>query len=90
MAQKLAASVWDMFEDFFYGSGKTVSFSKWTEFTTISGKNAGAGIIYHKGDSYIRINGMKLQILWNKHDRYGYETEAMKRELRFCTIVARR
>lgn len=89
VAQKLAASVWDMFEDFFYGSGKTVSFSKWTEFTTISGKNAGAGIIYHKGDSYIRINGMKLQILWNKHDRYGYETEAMKRELRFCNITRR-
>ena len=27
VAQKLAASVWDMFEDFFYGSGRAVSFS---------------------------------------------------------------
>lgn len=89
VAQKLAASVWKMFQDFFYGSGKGIAFSKWSEFLTISGKSASTGIMYHPHDNYIRINGMKLQILWSKHDRHGYETEAMKHELRFCNITRR-
>lgn len=89
VAQKLAASVWKMFQDFFYGSGKGIAFSKWSEFLTISGKSASTGIMYHPYDNYIRINGMKLQILWSKHDCHGYETEAMKHELRFCNITRR-
>lgn len=88
IAQKIANSVWKSFESFFYKNGKEVHFSKWSEFTAISAKSVKSGIMY-RGNGIIQIHNMVLKASIDKKDRYGYQQEALKRKVRFCSISRR-
>lgn len=87
VAQKIAFDVCDAFETYFFGNGKEIHFSKWTEFTSIAGASNATGIRYR--DGYLLVNQMKLKIAFSRKDRYGYETEAMTRDIHFCGISRR-
>ena len=85
ISQKTADYVWRAFYAFFYHGGKEIHFSKWSEFTTISSKSAASGIIY-RGNGIIEINKMVIKAVMDKKDRYGYQQEALKRPVRFCSL----
>ena len=87
IAQKIADSVWDKFESMIYGNGKEVHFSRWTEFTTISGKQNSTGIKYLDGT--VTVCSMSIPVILDKKDPYRYQREALQRTIRFCSIVRR-
>ena len=88
VAQKIAADVWKSFETYLYGNGKDIHFSKITEFSSIEGKSNTTGIIYR--DGYLEINNkVRIRVMTNKKDPYGYETEALSREVHYCKIIRR-
>lgn len=91
VGQAIADDVWDSFSAYLFGKGKVVRFSKWENFLSITGKDNKNNIIFH-------VNSMKLVVgtgkhkMWlrvkrNRHDCYGYEEEALTREVRHCRIV---
>ena len=49
VAQKLATSVWQKFEAYFFHDGKHIDFIPWTEFFSIEGKSNATGIVYRDG-----------------------------------------
>ena len=87
VAQKISASVWAAYEKLLYGNGQQVHFSKWSEFTTITAKANTTGIRY--ADGFVSINEMRLRVVFDKKDPYGYQREAMTRTVRYCGIHRR-
>lgn len=87
VAQKISASVWDGYQKLLFGNGNQVYFSKWSEFTTITAKTNASGIRY--ADGFVHFNGMKLKVRFDKKDPYGYQREAMTRDIRYCGIQRR-
>lgn len=87
VAQNIAASVWKAFESLLYGKGDEVKFSKWTEFTSMTAKVNGNGITYRNGTVF--INKMELPVMLDTKDTYGYQREAISREIRYCSICRR-
>lgn len=87
ICQKIAASVWKAFESLLYKDGEDVSFSKWSEFTAITGKSNETGIIY--SDEMVSINKMNLAVMVDKKDPYGYQREALTRGVHYCGISRR-
>lgn len=87
VSQKIAASVWNAFESLLYGKGDEVKFSKWTEFTSMYAKANNNGIIYRSGT--VRVNKMELSVMLDTKDIYGYQREALSRDIRYCGICRR-
>ena len=87
VAQKISSSVWDGFQKLIFGNGEQVHFSKWSEFTTIIAKTNTTGIRYT--DGFVCFNGMKLKVNFDKKDLYGYQSESMTRDIRYCGIQRR-
>ena len=87
VAQKISSSVWAAYEKLLYGNGQQVHFSKWSEFTTITAKTNASGIRY--ADGFVFINGMRLRMVFDRKDPYGYQREAMTRTVRYCGIHRR-
>lgn len=87
ISQKIAASVWKAFESLLYGKGDEVKFSKWTEFTALSAKSNNTGIVYRNG--IVFINKMELPVMLDTKDVYGYQREALSRDIRYCGICRR-
>ena len=87
VVQKLAASVWTAFESLLYGKGDEVKFSKWTEFTSMAAKSNNTGIVYRNGTVF--INKMELPVMLDTKDTYGYQREALSRDIRYCGICRR-
>lgn len=85
VCQKIAASVWKAFESLLFKNGKAVSFSKWSDFTAISGKSNTTGIRYHS--RVVFINKMVLPAMIDPKD--PYQAEALSREIRYCGIARR-
>ena len=88
VAQKLAADVWKKFEEYLYGNAEDIHFSKITDFTTIEGKNNATGIYYRDGVVHVGKK-LRLSVVRNRNDRYGYETEALSRKVHYCKLVRR-
>lgn len=87
VSQKIAASVWKAFESLLYGKGDEVKFSKWTEFTSMTAKVNGNGITYRNGTVF--VNKMALPVMLDTKDAYGYQREALSRDIRYCGISRR-
>lgn len=87
ISQKIAASVWKAFESLLYGKGDEVKFSKWTEFTSLSAKANNTGIVYRNGTVF--INKMTLPVMLDTKDTYGFQREALSRDIRYCGIGRR-
>lgn len=87
ISQKIAASVWKAFESLLYGKGDEVKFSKWTDFTALVAKSNSTGIVYRNGTVF--INRMELPVMLDAKDTYGYQREALSRDIRYCGICRR-
>lgn len=87
ISQKIAASVWKSFESLLYGKGDEVKFSKWTEFTALVAKSNNTGIVYRNGTVF--VNKMDLPVMLDAKDAYGYQREALSRDIRYCGICRR-
>ena len=86
VAQKLASSLWKAYEKVLFSTGKTVHFKKWTDFTSIEGKNNSTGIIYRDGLLlYGSKQYMKIPVLIDKNNQY--ETDAVKQRVKYCRII---
>ena len=85
VAQKAATDVWKKFEDYFFGEGKQIHFSRITEFKTISGKTNKANI--RCIGNTLCIAGMELPLHPDEKDRYGYQTEALSRKILYCKVI---
>ena len=87
-AQKLASSVWQKFEAYFFRNGKRTDFIPWTEFFSIEGKSNTTGIIYQDGQ--VKLGKMKIPVKLPKGDGRSssdiYETEALSRRVKYCRI----
>ena len=81
VAQKIAYSVWDMFQAVLYGKGKSVSFSPFSKFLAIEGKKNGANITFDKDKMTVTLgmksNKIRMHVKKNRKDPYGYEKEAL-------------
>ena len=86
VAQKISADVWKMFNDYLYGKGSEIHFSKSVDFFTVEGKSNTTGICY---ENEVVLIGKKLRIpvIRNKKDWFGYETEALSRDVHYCRIM---
>ena len=88
VAQKLASSVWQKFEAYFFRNGERTDFISWTEFFSIEGKNNTTGIIYQDGQ--VKLGKMKIPVKLPKRDGRSsgdiYETEALSRRVKYCRI----
>lgn len=87
ISQKIAASVWKAFESLLYGKGDEVKFSKWTDFTALVAKSNSTGIVYRNGTVF--IGKMELPVMLDTKDVYGYQCEALSRDIRYCGISRR-
>lgn len=87
VAQKIATDVWKTFSGYLFGTGKNVTFSKWTDFTSIEGKNNATNIVFDRASMCVRVGKMSIAVRGNKRDPYGYETEALSRRVCYCRIV---
>lgn len=87
ISQKIAASVWKSFESLLYGKGDEVKFSKWTDFTALSAKSNSTGIVYRNG--IVFLNKMELPVMLDAKDTYGYQREALSRDIRYCGLCRR-
>lgn len=87
IVQKIAASVWKAFDSLLYGKGDEVKFSKWTEFTLMAAKSNSTGIVYRNGTVF--VNKMELPVMLDAKDTYGYQREALSRDIRYCGISRR-
>lgn len=91
VAQKIAYSVWDMFQAVLYGKGKSISFSPFSKFLAIEGKKNGANITFNKDKMTVTLgmksNKIRMRVKKNRKDPYGYETEALSRRVCYCRII---
>lgn len=82
--QVLANDVWNAFDDYFFGSGKAVSFSSIFDLTYIRAKSNATGIRYQ--DDTLCIAGMKIPVIRSRKDPFGYEADMLSRDIRYCGI----
>lgn len=82
--QVLANDVWNAFDDYFFGSGKTVSFSSIYDFTFIRGKSNSTGIRYQ--GNVLTFAGMRIPVIRSRKDPFGYEADMLSREIKYCGI----
>ena len=83
--QAMSDEVWKSVEDVLFGNGKTVRFQKWHDIRSMEGNDNATGIKYRGGR--IVWNGLSIQISRDKHNTY--ESEALKRRVKYCRIVRR-
>ena len=84
VAQKIADSVWQMFEKYLYGNGKHLSFRPWTECRSIEGNdNKRMLSVKRKGVLYIKRN-LELRI---GRPHTDYEREAMEHRIKYCRLI---
>lgn len=91
VVQNISADVWKSFEAYLYDNGKIVRFSPVVQFTCICGKSNHTGVCYQNGTVSIGQDKSKMQIPVRldspKRDKYGYQQEALSRNIHFCKIV---
>lgn len=84
VAQKIADSVWQMFEKDLYGNGKHLSFRPWTDCRSIEGKDNKTMLsVKREGMLYITRN-MELRIGKPKTE---YERKALKHRIKYCRLI---
>lgn len=90
-AQRIADTVWAMFEAYLFKNGKKVTFSRFSDFLSIEGKSNGANIIFDKEKMTLTFgkgpNKTTVRVKRGKKDPYGYEAEALSRKVCYCRII---
>lgn len=86
----IAPQVWQSFERYFFGNGKTVHFKKRGELYSLrgystAGKSGGTEIMF-KGD-HLEWNGLVLPLKINPKN--SYEADMLKKRVKYCRIVKR-
>lgn len=89
VAQKIASNVWMAFSSYLFDKGEKIKFSKWENFFSIEGKNNAANIIFDKAAMSVKIRKMSIPVKRSKSDPYGYEEEALSRNVCYCRIIRR-
>ena len=88
LAQKIAYEVSTMIDAYLFNRGKSIDFESWNECRSISGKSNKTGIIFDGQNVFVGYRKkLKLDVAFNKKDPYGYQTEALKRDVHFCRII---
>lgn len=91
VAQRIADTVWDMFQAKLFGNGKAISFSPFTEFLSIEGKSNKTNIVFNRKTMTVtfgkKSNQVTLRVKRNKKDPYGYEETMLGYEVCYCRIV---
>lgn len=91
VVQNISADVWKSFESYLYENGKVVHFSPASQFTCICGKSNSTGICYQDGIVSIGQEKSKMRIPVRldspKRDKYGYQQEALRRNIHYCKII---
>lgn len=90
-AQRIADTVWAMFETYLFKDGRKVSFSKFSDFLAIEGKSNAANIIFDREKMALLFgkgpNKTVVRVKRSRKDPYGYESEALGRRVCYCRIV---
>ena len=81
VAQRIADSVWVMFDAKLYRNGKDISFSPFAQFAAIEGKSNKTNIV--GGGS----NKLCIRVKRSRKDPYGYEKDALSRRVCYCRII---
>ena len=84
----IAPQVWNAFDRFFYGNGKTVHFKRRGELCSVSGysvagKSGGVEIIFR--GTIIEWKGLKLPIKLDPSNHY--ENEMLQQRIKYCRII---
>lgn len=87
VAQKIAYSVWDAFDDYLYDNGKQISFSPIGEFTSIEGKSNKTGLRYIDGSFVYKALGLNIPVSFSRKDTYCYEEQCMQHPIHYCRLV---
>lgn len=89
VAQKLAARVAKMFQDYFYGKGKKISFNPIDDLRDIEGKSNDCAICYSNGMVLIgrKANPLVIPVVFDQKDKYRYEEQALQRTVHYCKII---
>lgn len=91
VAQRIADTVWDMFQAKLFGNGKAISFSPFTEFLSIEGKSNKTNIVFNRKTMTVtfgkKSNQVTLRVKRNRRDPYGYEETMLGYEVCYCRIV---
>lgn len=91
VAQRIADSVWDMFNAKLYGNGKAISFSSFAQFSAIEGKSNKTNIVFDKEKMTVTLgsssNRLCIRVKRSRKDPYGYEKEALSRRVCYCRIL---
>ena len=85
--QKVAASVWASVAAFLFSNGEELHHSSRDRFYTLEGKSNLTNLVYR--DGCIHMCGVSAPVLYSRKDAYGYEAEAMRREIHYCKITRR-
>lgn len=90
-AQRIADTVWAMFEAYLFRNGRRVSFSRFADFLAIEGKSNSANIIFDREKMALTFgkgpNKTTVRVKRGKKDPYGYEAEALGRRVCHCRIA---
>lgn len=90
-AQRIADTVWAMFEAYLFRSGKRITFSRFSDFLAIEGKSNSANIIFDREKMALTFgkgpSKTTVRVKCGKKDPYGYEAEALSRRVCYCRIV---
>lgn len=90
-AQRIADTVWTMFEAYLFRNGKRITFSRFSDFLAIEGKSNGANIIFDREKMALTFgkgpSKTTVRVKCGKKDPYGYEAEALSRRVCYCRIV---
>ena len=90
-AQRIADTVWAMFEAYLFRNGSRVSFSRFADFLAIEGKSNSANIIFDREKMALTFgkgpNKTTVRVKRGRKDPYGYEAEALGRRVCHCRIA---
>ena len=91
VAQKIADSVWAMFDAKLYRNGKDISFSPFAQFAAIEGKSNKTNIVFDKEKMAVTLGGgsnkLRIRVKRSRKDPYGYEKDALSRRVCYCRII---
>ena len=81
--QKIATTVWKVYETLLFRNGKKVYYKKYGAFNCLEGKSNKTGIRFKDGT--ILWNGLSIPVVINKNS--GYEYQAIQSNICYCRII---
>lgn len=82
-AQKIATTVWKAYQEYFFGSGKTIHFKKYGTLTSLEGKKNSTGIRFR--DNTVIWNGLVIPLASTNFT--NYEQQSLANPICYCRII---